>query len=72
MLYMNSDEQIVLDVINKVNSAKISVKQAMMILGKSESTIYRKLAKLQNEGATSVKHGNCNKVPTNKTPSDIE
>ena len=72
MLSMTSSEQLELDVINKVNSNKITIKQAMQILNKSESTIYRKLSKLRNEGVSFVKHGNCNKTPKNKTCSTLE
>ncbi len=72
MLNLNSKEQITLDVISKVSSGKLGIKQAQQILNKSESTIFRYLRFYDQKGALFVKHGNCFKVPKNKTPLELE
>lgn len=72
MLIMNSTEQIKLDVIGKLSQGQISTKQAMQILDKSESTIFRYLRKFRLIGALFVKHKNSNKIPINKTMPELE
>lgn len=72
MLIMNSSEQIKLDVISKLSQNKITVNQAMQILSKSESTIFRYLRNYRSEGVIFVKHKNSQKPPVNKTESHVE
>lgn len=72
MLIMNSTEQIKLDVITKLSAQKITLRQAMQILGKSESTIFRYLRQFRLDGVFFVKHKNFNKTPVNKTDPDLE
>jgi len=72
MLKMNSGDQLTLDVISKLDARRITVKQAMQILNKSESSIFRKLARYRAEGPKFVKHKNTNKTPKNKTPCHLE
>lgn len=69
---MNSTEQIKLDVISKLSQSKITLKQAMHILNKSESTVFRYLRQYRSEGVLFVKHKNSNKTPINKTDKKIE
>lgn len=72
MLFMNSTEQIKLDVISKLSLDQISIKQAMQILGKSESTIFRYLRHYRLLGPRFVKHKNSNKAPVNRISPEIE
>jgi transposase len=72
MLQMNSKEQLKVDVIGRLDSGKVTAKQAMQILNKSESTIYRYLRNYQEEGVLFVKHKNSFKRPANKIDINIE
>ena len=72
MLIMNSTEQIKLDVISKLSQGKITVNQAMQILNRSESTVFRYLRQYRSEGVIFVKHKNSKKTPANKISSSIE
>ncbi len=59
MLTMNTNEQIKVDVISKIDAKKITIKQAMQILNKSESTIFRYLKSYRATEIMFVKHKNC-------------
>lgn len=72
MLTMNAGEQFKLDVITKLFAGKISIKQAMQILNKSESTIFRYLRGHRKEGVLFVKHKNTQRIPTNKIDPLVE
>tara|TARA_B110000908_G_C10182248_1_gene416272 strand:+ start:102 stop:1250 length:1149 start_codon:yes stop_codon:yes gene_type:complete len=72
MLTMNTDEQIKVDVIGKVDAKKITIKQAMQILNKSESTLFRYLKNYRECGVIFVKHKNTSKPPVNKTKPEVE
>lgn len=72
MLCMNSTEQIKLDVISKLSLNKITIQQAIQILAKSESTVFRYLRAYRQTGALFAKHKNCHKTPSNKTSPNIE
>lgn len=72
MLNLNSSEQLKLDVISKLHAEKINVKQAIKILNKSESTIFRYLREFRLSGASFVKHKNSNKCPQNRTDKELE
>lgn len=72
MLIMDSNKQLKLDVISKLSRQQITTAQAMQILKKSESQIFRYLREYRSTGARFVKHKNSGKVPKNKTPIEIE
>lgn len=72
MFSMNANEQLTLDVITKVFSSLMNRKMAQQVLGVSERTLERYLQAYRKEGPVFVKHGNCNKTPTNKTVLDLK
>ena len=63
---MTSEEQLILDIIGKVFSGQFSRKTAQQVLNVSERTLERYLKGYREKGPLFVKHGNCNKKPTNK------
>ena len=69
---MDSQKQLKLDVISKLSRLKINTKQAMQVLQKSESQIYRYLKEYRARGALFVQHKNSNKIPRNKTSAKVE
>ncbi len=72
MLVMNSIEQLKLDVIGKLSGGKITYKQAIQILNKSESTIFRYLREYEAQGSRFALHRNKKKAPINKTDTNLE
>lgn len=72
MLVMNSSEQLKLDVIGKLSGGKITYKQAIQILNKSESTIFRYLREYESQGSHFALHRNKKKTPINKTETNLE
>jgi len=72
MLIMNSGQQLTIDVIAKLDARRICVKQAMQILNKSQSTVFRMLARYRDQGASFIIHKNSGKTPRNKTSTQVE
>lgn len=69
---MNSYEQLKLDIITRVFSRKLPVKEAALILNKSPRTIERYLSRYKKIGARFVKHSNSIRTPVNKISQDLE
>ncbi len=66
---LNSKEQLKLDIIARLFNGKITVLDAIKLLGKSSRTIYRYLSDYERNGVLFIKHGNYKKTPVNKTIS---
>lgn len=64
---LSASEQLKLDIVMKVLCGKLSRSQAMKLLNVSRSSMKRYLRKYLKEGPAFVKHGNANRVPSNKT-----
>ena len=67
---MNSYQQQKTDIIAKVCLGKMTIRDAVVILNKSHRTIERYIKKYKERGVVSVIHGNANKRPSNKFPTD--
>ena len=46
-------------------------KEASKVLNLSERQVWRLVKKVREKGTIGIKHGNCNRSPKNKIPSDI-
>ena len=67
VLTLKASEQLKLDIVSRVHAGKISFQNALKILNKSESTLFRYLKMYQEIGAGFVIHKNTKNLPTNKT-----
>ena len=64
---MDTENQLILDIIQKLFLKKISFETALLVLNVSERTIYRYLKRYEVLGERFLIHGNSNKTPANKT-----
>ena len=64
---MNAQNQLIIDIIEKLNSKKITLQIATQVLNVSERTIYRYIKGISESGVAYFQHGNKNKIPKNKT-----
>jgi len=70
---VNAENQLILDIIQKLFLKKISFETALQVLNVSERTIFRYLKKYEVLGVSFLIHGNSRKIPANKTSAaDIE
>jgi hypothetical protein len=69
---LNSQDQLTIDVVTKVASAKLERKDACLILNVSQRTLERYLREFRINGIYFVKHGNYKKTPVNKTNSHLK
>lgn len=69
---MNANEQLKLDIVSRIHSGRISLRQGIQLLDKSESTLFRYLRQYRAVGASFVEHKNCNRIPKNKINSELE
>jgi transposase len=67
VLILKANEQLKLDIVSRVHARKISFENALKILNRSESTLFRYLKEYEEKGALFVKHKNSEKTPANKT-----
>ena len=65
-LYMNKNEQYEYSVLVDFQEGRKSRKQASALLGISERSVTRRVAKLRKLGISGIKHGNTGKTPANK------
>ena len=66
---MNAQSQLIIDIIEKLISKKITLQIATQVLNVSERTIYRYIKGISEFGVLYFQHGNKNKIPKNKTSS---
>jgi hypothetical protein len=70
---VNSENQLILDIIQKLFLKKITFETAQQVLNVSDRTIFRYLKKYEVLGVGFLSHGNSGKAPVNKTSeADIE
>ena len=70
---MNAENQLILDIIQKLFFKKITFQTAQQVLNVSERSVYRYLQRYEDLGVGFLLHGNKNKIPVNKTSIiDIE
>jgi len=69
---MGAKAQQKLDVISKVEQGKIPRKQARQILGKSERTLERYLARYRKNGVVFIRHGNQGRRPRNRINEELK
>ena len=67
-VFLNFEEQMRLDVAQKVLIRDLTIKDAAKLLQLSERQARRVIDGVKKRGALGVKHGNCGRVPANKTP----
>ena len=65
-LYLNKNEQYEYSVLVDFQEGRKSRKQVALILGISERSVSRRVAKLRENGIHGIKHGNTGKTPSNK------
>lgn len=72
MQFMNSKEQLKVDIVTKVSLKKIPIEDGMLILKVSKRTFERYLSKFKKKGFVSLIHGNKGKIPSNKVHRTIK
>ena len=65
-LYLNKNEQYEYSVLVDFQEGRKSRKQVALILGISERSVSRRVAKHRKNGIHGIKHGNTGKTPSNK------
>ena len=68
---LNSKQQRKLEVIARLTSGKLTEPEAAVVLRCSARTIRRLLRRWEEQGASSVVHGNAGRVPGHKTSSEL-
>jgi transposase len=68
---LNAQNQLIIHIIEKLNSKKISIETATKVLNVSERTIHRYVAGFSKFGVSYFNHGNKNRIPKNKTSSEV-
>lgn len=68
---MTAQEQLIIDIIEKYKTQKITMETATNVLNVSERTIYRYLKGIATSGITFVQHGNKSRIPKNKTTAEV-
>ncbi|PZC45886.1 MAG: Winged helix-turn helix [Chloroflexi bacterium] len=69
-LTLTQQEQVRLQVLNRVVGWETTLREAATILGLSERQAWRILAAYREEGAAALAHGNRGRHPSNAIPSD--
>ncbi len=64
---MNAQNQLIIDMIEKINSKKISLETAIKVLNVSRRTVFRYMKGFSEFGISYFNHGNKNRAPKNKT-----
>lgn len=67
---MKAQDQLIIDIIEKLNSKKITLETATKVLNVSERTIFRYIKGFYDFGVSYFHHGNKNRVPVNKTSAE--
>ena len=68
---MKAQDQLIIDIIEQLNSKKITLETAIKVLNVSERTIFRYVKGISEFGVSFIQHGNKNKAPINKISNDI-
>jgi transposase len=71
-LIVKAEDQLKLEVVCKVESGKMTRSEAMTVLQVSKSTLKRYVMSYREKGVGFLRHGNCQRKPTNKTPDEIK
>jgi len=66
-VFMSVREEFEFRILEDFRQGRITRNQAAVLLGVNWRTITRKVAKVRARGLAGVKHGNCKKIPSNKT-----
>lgn len=72
MIVIDSQAQLIVDIIIKVSQGKISINNATKLLNRSRRTIERYLNRYQKFGIQFIMHGNVGREPANKTSNAIK
>lgn len=72
VITMSRSESLKYQILNRFLEGGISRAEAATALGKSIWTISRQATKIRKVGLVGIKHGNINKVPSNKVNSEIQ
>jgi transposase len=72
MIMIDSQSQLIVDIIAKVSNGKIAINNAAKLLNRSRRTIERYLNQYQTLGIKFIMHGNVGREPINKTPNKIK
>lgn len=72
MVFMSKNDQMKLEIVVKIVTGLMSCSKAAQILQVSERTIRRYLKSYREKDILFVKHGNCGRIPPNKTDEKIK
>lgn len=72
VLILNAKDQLKLEVISKLDSKRMSVKDVSLVLSLSERSVFRLLKNYREYGAIFLKHRNSFKTPWNKTDPKLK
>ena len=67
----NAQDQLTIDIIEKLNSNKISLETAIKVLNVSQRSIFRNVAGFTKFSVSYFNHGNKNRSPKNKIKSEV-
>lgn len=68
---MNAQNQLIIDIIEKLRANKISLETAIKVLNVSERTVFRYVAGFTKFGVSYFNHGNKNRSPKNKINFEV-
>lgn len=71
-IIMSKEKQLHIHAISNLSSGKLTFKEAMHLIGKSERTVRRWLRSYEKEGLAFIRHGNKARQPINKTPDELK
>src|SRR5581483_1470994 len=71
-MFLSTKKQLRLDVLYKLESKKLTRKEAQTILNVSERTLRRYIKKYREKGVLSLRHGNQGKAPANRLPENLK
>lgn len=69
---MSKEKQLQIHTISNLSNGKLTFKEAMRLVGKSERTIRRWLRSYEKEGLSFIRHGNTARTPINKTNDELK
>jgi transposase len=71
-IVMSKEKQLHIHAICNLSSGKLTFKEAIGLIGKSERTVRRWLRSYEKEGLAFIRHGNNARQPVNKTPDELK
>ena len=71
-IVMSKRKQLHIHTISNLSAGKLTFKEAMHLVGKSERTVRRWLRIYEKKGVAFISHGNRSRLPVNKTKNELK